>query len=967
MNRIELALCLVVAEGEAARLALLREHPALADVSLAYALKDICYESWNTEPTRAHAAAATLKSLEALTHDPEVPAVAAWVAGISALTSGEMVHAIENLDAAESRFVALGKNHAAASTQVSKVYALAVLGRYDDAIGTGLRAREVFLVHNDLPAAGRVEHNIGNICWRRDRYQEAEHYLKLARERFLGTDDHQQLAMIENSLAGVYTFQQDFRSAERLYEQAYERATRAGLSVTQAEIEANMGNFALFQGRYDRALDMLERSRRRYASLGMPHQSAVAEMELADAYLELNLVPEASLIYERVVPTFASLGMRAEQARALAQRGRAALALARTDETHRFLEEARALYAAEGNTVGEAYVTLSEAQLHHAEGDFAATAVLAAQAEAPLAEAGAWRRLLVARWLRGEAARAQGQERLAQILLESALRDAEAQSLPQVAERCQTSLGLLAVAGGDFERAEGFFKHAISLIETIRAPLPAEEFRTAFVADKLVAYDELVRLCLADGAGARVKEALGYAERARSRALSEMLSGTLSVRPRPRDEFEAKLFARLEELREELNWFYNQINRPPEVGTPRSAAAMSALHDTVRERERNMLEITRQIQQRGDDESSQAGALGPAGLFAFGRTSPLDVGALQRDLGRDTALIEYMSLGSELLAFVVTGKGIEVVRNLATTEEVNEALGQFRFQIDSLRYGAGAMRAHLGPLAARARHYLARLYDLLLRRVEAGLSAVEKDGVARRVVVVPHRALHYVPFHALYDGESYLVERREVSYAPSAGVLRHCLARPHSSFERALLVGVADEQTPRVREEVAALAPLFTEATVLLDEEATISGLRALAPSADVLHLACHGEFRPDNPLFSSLRLGDGWLTVRDAYALDFGGGLVTLSACETGVSVVSPGDELIGLMRGFFSTGAPTLLLSLWTVDDDASAELMHNFYAHLLAGSRPAAALRAAQLCQLKKQPHPFFWSPFVLTGRW
>ncbi len=234
-------------------------------------------------------------------------------------------------------------------------------------------------------------------------------------------------------------------------------------------------------------------------------------------------------------------------------------------------------------------------------------------------------------------------------------------------------------------------------------------------------------------------------------------------------------------------------------------------------------------------------------------------------------------------------------------------------------------------------------------------------------MVVPHRALHYVPFHALHDGDSYVVERREVSYAPSAGVLRHCLARPEPEFRRALLLGVADEQTPRVREEIAALAPLFPEADALLDGQATLAALRERAPTADVLHLACHGQFRPDSPLFSSLKLGDGWLTARDAYTLDLRAGLVTLSACETGVSAVAPGDELIGLVRGFFYAGAPTLLLSLWTVDDEATAELMTDFYTDLRAGSRPAAALRAAQLRQMRARPHPFFWSPFVLTGRW
>jgi CHAT domain-containing protein len=344
----------------------------------------------------------------------------------------------------------------------------------------------------------------------------------------------------------------------------------------------------------------------------------------------------------------------------------------------------------------------------------------------------------------------------------------------------------------------------------------------------------------------------------------------------------------------------------------------------------------------------------------LGRAEPFDAAALQRALGRDTALVEYTSLDGELLAFVVTDETVEVVRGLAHEREVNEALGQFRFQLGSLRYGSARMRAHLAPLTERARRHLGTLYDLLLRRVEPRLGD-------RRLVVVPHRALHYVPFHALHDGDSYVVERREVSYTPSAGVLRHCLEKPSRPFGRALLLGVADEQTPRVRDEIKALAPLFPDSRALLDADATLDALRAHAPAADVLHLACHGQFRPDSPLFSSLRLGDGWMTVQDAYTLDVGAGLVTLSACETGVSAVAPGDELIGLVRGFFYAGAPSLLMSLWTVDDEATAELMTDFYTQLRAGSRPASALRSAQLRQMRERPHPFFWSPFVLTGRW
>ncbi|HEX8561100.1 MAG TPA: CHAT domain-containing tetratricopeptide repeat protein [Pyrinomonadaceae bacterium] len=944
MNRAELVSRLVSAETDEARRALLSEHAAPADTSLAHALKDVCLEAWSGDPPRAAAAASALEALAERDDSEEVAALRDWGAGVAALVAGRMEEAVRRLDEAEARFQSLCQPHTAASTQVSKLIALAMLGRYEEAVETGLRARDRFLEHGDAVAAGKVEHNIGNLLGRRDRYEEAERYLKLARERFLPTGDLKQLAIIENSLAYLYTLRQDFGAADELYRQALSRAEGGRLAATQAAIEASMGNLALFRGRYHEALDLLERSRRHFHTMGMPHQSAVAELELADAYLELNLAAEALAVYRRVAPTFAELGMRAEHARAVAQAGRAAILTGDAAEAHGLLEEARRLYAAEGNMVGEAYVTLTEAQMRHAEGDHASTAVLAAQAEAPLQRAGTWRRLLLARWLRGEAARAQGQERLAQILLETTLREAEAQALPQVAERCHTSLGLLAAARGETERAESSFKRAVALIEDLRAPLPAEEFRTAFVADKLAPYDELVRLCLADG---RVTDALCYTERARSRALVEMLSGALAVHPRPRDEFEAELFAQLERLREELNWFYSRINRPPDGDAARGAASMRALHDAVRERETRTLEIMRQLQQRG-------------GSPALGRAEPLDVRGLQRSLGSDTALVEYTTLGGELLAFVVTGEGVEVVRGLADERAAAEALAQFRFQVGSLRYGSARMRSHLPSLEERARRRLRTLYDLLLRRVEALIGD-------RRLVVVPHRALHYVPFHALHDGDSYVVERREVSYAPSASVLTHCLARPPRPFERALLLGVADEQTPRVRDEIEALAPLFPEATALLDAEATIAALRGGAPATDVLHLACHGQFRPDSPLFSSLRLGDGWLTVRDAYTLDVGASLVTLSACETGVSAVAPGDELLGLVRGFFYAGAPSLLLSLWTVDDEATAELMKDFYTSLRAGARPAAALRAAQLSQMRARPHPFFWSPFVLTGRW
>jgi CHAT domain-containing protein len=937
----------LAAADVAAHAALLAAHRELVGAALGYELKALYLETVAGNPRLAAGCAAALRALAASGDDLELRALAAWTGGLALLQiEGRLEQAVAQIDDAATTFTALGQPVAAASTQVAKVSALALLGRYDEAIAAGLQARAVFLAHGEPAATGRIEQNLGNIFARRDQYGEAERYFREAQRRFTELGDPRQLAQVENCLATALSSQHRFREAVPLFEQALARAQAAGLEITQAEIECNLGCLAQFQGRYDRALHYLERSRRHYAALSLAHGVARLEGDLADTYLELNLAPEAVDLYTRVLPVFASLGMRAEHAATLTHQARACLLLGQVDTARGLLAEARALYAAEGNQAGEATVALVLAQVHHAAGDYEEALAAATAAEPALAAAGIWRRLLLARWLCADAARAIGRQEVAETMLRAILQDAREQEAPQVAQRAATSLGLLRAAMGDTVAAEAHFLEAINAIEDMRAPLPADEFRTAYMADKLAPYAEMVRLCLAGDHGERLVEALTYVERARSRALMELLRGVVPVHRPPRDAAEAALQARLDTLREDLNWFYSQMNRPPDADSARVAGTMGELQAAIRQREAGVRELARQIDQYGADP--------------LPRIAPSDVQRLQQTLGEGTALVEYYSLDGTLLAFVLTDRGLSVHRALASERAVEQALGQLRFQLDTLRYGEEAVHTHMAQLVRRAQHYLSILYNALVRPLEPALGD-------RRLVVVPHRALHYVPFQALYDGVAYLIERREVCYAPSATVLQHCLAMPRRSPGYALLLGVPDERAPLVRDEVVSLAPLFAESCALLDGQATLAALRTHGPTADVVHLACHGQFRPDNPLFSAVRLADGWLTVRDAYSLDLHCELVTLSACETGMSSVTPGDELLGLARGFLSAGAPALLVSLWTADDAVTASLMTRFYTRLRAGDSAAAALRSAQCEALRTAPHPYFWAPFILIGRW
>lgn len=916
------------------------------DTALAWQLKAYFDENESSNPARAQTIAQILQDLAREVDNGEIAALAAWTTGMATQLAGDTEASLHFLSEAETQFLALGQPAHAASTLVSKLISLAMLGRYEEALRTGLRARAVFLAHGDLLATGKIEQNLGNIYFRRDDYRKAEQLYRTARKRFLALNDAKQLAQIDNCLASALTWQHQFDQALAYYEQALSRAEAAGLQITQAEIESNLGGLMLFQGRYDQALAYLEQARRRYASLGLEHDAAISDKELAEAYLEINLIPEALAIFQRLIPTFTTLGMRMELAWCLTSLARACIADQRFQEAAEALPQARLIHQQEGNMVGAAMTLLVEGQLWLATHAYPKAIAAAEQAEPAFAQVDAWEWLLNCHLVRAQAHTQLGDEQSAQILLQTTLDQAHRRRLPQIALRVLALLGASALAAGERTQAEQWLQKGLTTLEQLRSTLPSADFRIAYMADKASLYHGLVALAIEAGRNA---EAFALVERSRSQTLLELVDGTLPVHLRARDEFEAALLAKLARCRSELNWFYRQLHQRPASDESPSAASLARLRQAADAREQEVLALIRQLEQRSEGGPGQV-----AGAHAFSLPD------LQNALGRASALIEYFALNGRLLAFIVTDTQVQIVADLGVEEEVAALVRQFRFQIDTLRNGGAHLQKHAAQLRQRCNHYLRQLYGILMRPLEP---FVEQ----RRLVIVPHRTLHYVPFSALLDGDQHLIERVEVCLTPSASVLHHALQQKRRPVQQALLVGVPDERTPYLLQEIDLLEPLFPHAQRLVEEAATVAAVRKLAPDADVLHLTCHGHFRPDNPMFSALKLADGWLTVRDAYGLNLHCSLVTLSACETGMNAIAPGDELIGLVRGFLAAGAPSLLVSLWPVDDATTVRLMRAFYQEMLTGKGTAASLRTAQCTLLAEAPHPFYWSPFTLFGRW
>src|SRR5206468_4455867 len=178
--------------------------------------------------------------------------------------------------------------------------------------------------------------------------------------------------------------------------------------------------------------------------------------------------------------------------------------------------------------------------------------------------------------------------------------------------------------------------------------------------------------------------------------------------------------------------------------------------------------------------------------------------------------------------------------------------------------------------------------------------------------------------------------------------------------------GIPDAQAPSIADEVQALQSILPDSKLFMGSAATEEILRTQGPDSRIVHIATHGYFRQDNPMFSSIRLGGSYLSLYDLYHFDLPVELIVLSGCATGLNVIRPGDEQIGLVRGLLQAGAQSLVLSLWDVHDSSTKDFMIAFYRRMQEGLPKAAALKEAMLELRECYPHPYYWAPFLLIGK-
>jgi CHAT domain-containing protein len=536
---------------------------------------------------------------------------------------------------------------------------------------------------------------------------------------------------------------------------------------------------------------------------------------------------------------------------------------------------------------------------------------------------------------------------------------------PGTAWRLHAGLGQVYERRGDLEAASREFGAAVETIEAVAGTVGAVDLRSGYLADKWEVY---AHLALTEHRAGRSGMGFMVSERMRARRMLSLLAGGRIAIP---ESSSTGLMSREQDLRH----FMRGLAAEPDAAglSPidrRHAASVTgyneeAPYEILETARREHSIVIEEIRKTAPKYANLVIPEEPTWREAAGTLPP------------QGALLEYLVGDSTTLAFVLTGDTI-----VSFDLGVNRA--SLRALVDFARTFIASPASPGDPDGRELwRVPLGRLYQHLLAPIEdAGLLA----GV-RRLTIIPHAELHYLPFQALMSAgqeEQFLVERYDVNYAPSVSVWLRLQGRSRRLRAqralgwRTLALAPAEGELPATRREVMTVEHVLGEGTdVFSGGRATETRLRREAPSHDIIHVASRGIVNRQNPLYSYIELSpdkesDGRLEVQEVFGLDLDARLVVLSACETALGSgllgdVPAGDDWIGLVRAFHFAGASNVLATLWRVEDRATADLMERFYVELRGGASPASALARAQRERLRDPDtrEPFYWAAFTLSG--
>ncbi len=884
-----------------------------------------------------------------LNHPPS-RAVAHRAQGHVAFLTGEHALAIHHHRSAVEIFEALGDPIQAARARMNQIQPLTYLGQYDEAFTQARAARATFLAHHDLLRVARLDVNLANVYYRQDRLAEALALYESARPVIESSSDPQDLAVLLRNMAVCHTTLNNFDLAAETYRQAREFCEAHGFPLLVAEADYNVAYLHFLRGEYTRAIALYQTARQLCARLNNRYHMALCDLDLSELYLELNMAHEAAQLADAAWKGFDAIGMSYEKAKAIAFSAIAASQMDQSAKALALFTRARSIFVAESNHVWPGLIDFYRALVLYEVRRFPQATRLARTALRTFVATNLQTKAALAKILLARIAMEQNQPQRAIRSCRRALARLQSAPSPAIEFHAVAVLSAAQEALGQTAAAYATLQRANLILEDLRSQILGEAFRIGFLKDKLSIYRRLTALALQfEPPQTRYETVFSFIERAKSRSLADLISlGTQVLRTQGAETLPEDL--RIEDLRLRMTMTYRQAVR----------ADFRAERDSV--------DRIRQYREQSGEYQRQLALARGLPPVQHSRLSPLlSAGALSlsqvlQSLAPNAAIVEYFEC-NDLLHAALLHRGMMRVVPLCPLEKVSRSLSLLQFQLSRYELGSLHLRRFQRAMQAATAQHLADLHAALI-------APLDLPPTVDHLILIPHACLHALPFHALLDRSTpdapvALIDRFTISYAPSASVYTWCRKTQPANSSRALVLGIPDAAAPSIREEAAAVAELLPDARLFLGSTATRDILWQTGPQSRFIHIATHGLFRRDNPMFSSIRLGDTDLHPVDFYSLRLSARLVTLSGCGTGLNAIVGGDEILGLVRGLLYAGAQAVLVSLWDVNDAVTALFMKSFYRELMLAPSISAALRNTMLSIRAAHPDPAFWAPFVLIG--
>ena len=862
-----------------------------------------------------------------LTDAPLATPRATYLMAQAKAAAGEMGVALDLIDEARDRFDRLGRRIEALRTNLGRAQVLNEIGRHAEALSS---CQEI-LDDPELNAAAATTSAIVELL--ASAHQNSGLCLELTGQ-FEAALDHYASAGLGYASVGA---------TRPLAEVAYDRGlvllalgqhaealaalTRAastfrdgGFRALLAMALTNTAEVHLHRGEYQSCLDALSEANVALAEISSPVGEHVRLLTAARAYSALHLWPEAHASFAQALSFLDQRDLAIERARARWGLGVVLAAMGSHELADAALADAVDQFTRSGQSAWRAGVLLDQALLQRTMGNHAAAAAHAVEAIAaapPGSPAQLQARLVAADLTTSDDSTA---------TYRALASDADQLGLAPVSAAAHHALGRHLASVGLYVEAEASLRTALAATEDLRGGLRHETTLTHFFDDSESPYGDLVEVLVANGAPASA--ALNVGEQAKSRTLSDIFRG-LVARSQPVVSDEA------DSLDQDRRAIYGELfsgEVPP--GSDRNELLHRRLGEVEARRRLIDLEVA-----------------GPSARTM----EPAKVADLLSDRTVAVSLVRSNNL---LHLFVIDGRSVTRAAEAVSAAVVVELVDRLRRQWEKFRLGHDVLQRYLPQLHRATNAVLEEMYHLLVAPIEPLIRGSAPD----HLIFVPDGCAHDIPFAALFDGAQHLIERYTISSAPSMLTLHHLPARRSGP---ALVVGVADELAPLVEDEARAVAAQLPGSMLLSGSDATWSAVRTALSGVQHLHLAGHTVFRPDNPMFSAIKLADGWVTAADLLATNLDGATVVLSSCDSARTQNRGSAEINGFVRSFLSAGAATVVASQWSADDAATTAFMDTLYRNL-ATAPAASALRTAQLSLAETWPHPYYWAPWVLSGR-